>query len=188
MKLFRNAFSVEAPAGGPVRRLLLVGVLVLCGVAFWYHFERRFSAIEARVALMDEGGRLSDAERESVLGWREKFRQAFGIKVLVHVRTAQVHIPDLTGETLFLGLVPGSRQGTVVLPPLVRRALPQGFKTRLEYRLDECADTPGPCVEEALGQLFSALQEGVLEPEQAAGGQPSSHSKVDTDFSTSTTK
>ena len=158
MRFLKNTFTVHG-AAQPLRRLLLVGVFCLCGVAFWMHFERRFAAIEAQVALMDEPEMLSQDDRRRLLDQRDLFRKAFGINVRVQVCKTTVLIPELSGNTVFVGLTPDGRQTVVVFPSLVRRALPEGFKRQVEQRLELCAATPGPCVATVLDELFNALEQ-----------------------------
>ncbi len=122
-----------------VRTLLLIGLFVVCGFAFQAHFARRFADIEARHAFLDETGSVRPEERAVLDAAAAGLREGWGLRVLVHVRSGAVLAPKIGPDRLFVGVAPGRRQALVLLPPLVKRAVPAGLEHELEMRLDECA-------------------------------------------------
>ncbi len=145
-----------------VRTLLLIGLFVICGFAFQAHFERRFTEIEARHAFLDEIGVVKPEERAVLDAAVARLREHWGLRVLVHVRAGAVLAPKLGPERLFVGVAPGRRQALVLLPPLVKKAVPAGLDRDLELRLDECAALrpAALCVAEVLHTLERALAGG----------------------------
>lgn len=156
------------PPIGRRRPALVMLVMLACCAGFWYNFENRFAAIEARHGVADPQGLFSPEEREKVLALRAMLRKDWGLAVQVRIGNAASAAP-VDGKTMLINLLPKSDKAPVahvILPPLVDKALASAsdsekgsFSSRLSANLAECAaeDTPGACVEEALVRLLVAL-------------------------------
>ena len=157
----RGRQPLVAGQGGEygVRAVLLMAVFALTGWAFWGHFQTRFEAIAARSLVLDEGEALNGAERDHLAVLVASFRQRWGLRAVVHLRTGPVTVPELGPETLFVGLSPQTHQAVVVLPPLAVRLVPGEMRRRLELELDACgaARPPGACLAATLETLLGAF-------------------------------
>lgn len=147
--------------GKAVRLVLLLGVFAACAWAFQAHFTRRFAAIEARNALWDETGLTRPEDRAALDELIGRLQERWGLRVSVHIRKGAVSAPEDKPKGLFVGVSPGRRQALVLLPPLVKKAVPSNFVFQLESRLDACtAERPAAlCAAEALELLDRTLSE-----------------------------
>lgn len=149
-----------------VRLPLLLIFFIALGALFSYHFERRLDYLEAKSSFWDETGGVSDAERTRLNERLRRFRGAWGIPVIAHVRKNDVLLPEkLNSNTLFIGVSPARGDAVILLPPLASRALKTGntqpdARRGLERELALCVHTEAviPCLENTLNSLNKLLQ------------------------------
>lgn len=148
-------------------------LFVLLGLALFYgytwNFERKFSEIEAKSSFLDQTGIWSQEDRLTLYRKAKIFKNVWGMKVLVHVRTDDIPKPVSVGNTIFIGVNPSRGESMLVLPVLASRALEgesltSGGDVRelLERNLGLCAQlkpNSAPCVMEVLDAL-NAIFEG----------------------------
>lgn len=143
------------------RIVLLCLVLGLTAGGFWYNYERRFREIQAGAALRDGAQELPDADRAALRRLVEAFDEGYGIRLVVQVTKGVVEVPRLEGNTLFVGVNAVSGTSVVVFPPLLRKAL--GEECRLRLETDQlqsriaAGEAPGPVITAALTSLLEQL-------------------------------
>lgn len=147
--------------GKAVRLALLLGVFAVCAWAFQAHFTRRFASIEARNAFWDETGLTRPEDRAALDEIVGRLRERWGLRVSVHIRKGAVPAPEDKPKGIFVGVSPGRRQALVLLPPLVKKAVPSNFTFQLENRLDACTEEhpAALCAAETLEFLDRTLRE-----------------------------
>lgn len=131
----RAAEEVMRPL--PVRWALMLGLFVLIGALWWRHFDDRLRLIEARTTFWDETGAWTDDDRRDLARRARLFREQWGMRLLAHVRTGPLELPELSGTTLFIGIAPERGEAVLIVPGLAAGALKaesarQGRDVRLE--------------------------------------------------------
>lgn len=134
MKLFRlpkrdrRYMDDETPLLRFFRYIIIA--LLFCGViwGFWINNERRMEMLKKpQPARIDNTGALSDGQQRELAHFQSRFRDAYGLSMVILVRDERFAQPFLqSGEragTVFLGLVPRARQVVFELPPLAEAAL-----------------------------------------------------------------
>jgi hypothetical protein len=104
-------------------------------VVIWSHYSGEGRSFMDRVAsdtaIEDETGTLSHQDLEFLARFASGLREDFGQQAVIRIFQGPVIMPELDSRTLFIGLSPEMREAMVVFPPLVERALPEGFARRL---------------------------------------------------------
>lgn len=121
----------------PVRWALTLALFVCIGALWWRHFDDRMRAIEAQTAFWDETGTWSDGDRRDLARRARLFREQWGVRLLAHVRSGPLELPELSRTTLFIGMAPERGEAVLVVPGLAAGALKaesarRGHDVRLE--------------------------------------------------------
>ena len=149
-----------------VRLPLMLIFFIGMGTLFSFHFERRLEFLESKSSFWDETGRVSDTEHSRLNRHIRRFRGAWGMPVIIHIRKDTVLLPEkMNPNTLFIGVSPTRGDAVILLPPLASRALKAGdaqpgIRHGMERELGLCARDGNPvsCLENTLSQLDSVLQ------------------------------
>ena len=164
MFFFRRAKFPKITARSPreqlARSLLLIIVIAATAWGFWKNSERQIDQLNTRGSVWDEAQVLSDSEKAGLRDIVKLFKEHYGLTVLIHIRNGTIQPPSPDGKTIFIGLAPSSGDAVVAVPPLVRRALPQGFLEKLEKGPLSQAMTVGEYewgLTEALHQIWTVL-------------------------------
>jgi hypothetical protein len=129
-----------------VRLLLLLCVLLGTVRVFSWHFGKVAEKINSQDTISDETGTLT-LERLGLLREAQAaLRGSYGVALVIKVRQGPLTPPPEDPKTLFIGLDTAGKSATVVLPPLLAKALP--------------------------GELAESLQSGYFAPYLAAGNWP----------------
>ena len=137
----------ESRRGHPVFRLLLL-LCVFLGTIWVYswHFENVAERMNRRDPISDETGTLTRERLELLREASSALSRSYGVTLVVKVRQGPVAIPKEDPKTLFIGLDTAGGTATVILPPLLAKALPE--------------------------ELAQSLQSGYFAPYLAAGNWP----------------
>lgn len=122
----------RSPREQLVRSLLLIIVIAATAWGFWKNSERQIDRLNTRGSVWDEAQVLSDSDKTRLRDIVKLFKDRYGLAVLIHVRREKIVAPSQDDKTIFIGAVPSSGETCIMVPPLVRRALPQGFLENLE--------------------------------------------------------
>jgi len=116
----------------PPRLLLLVLVLAGTVWAFKAHFENVIRGIEAGSTVSDETGSLPEDKVKLLTDAAQALKAAYGVNLVIRVSKGEAIPPPATADTLFIGLDTSASTATVVLPPLLAKALDPGLAARLQ--------------------------------------------------------
>ena len=148
-----------------VRLPLMLFFFIILGALFSYHFERRLEQLEAESSFWDETDGVSDTARSRLNEHIRRFRGAWGMPVIAHIRKDIVLLPEkIEANTLFIGVSPSRGDAVILLPPLVSRALKNDgthdARRVMEHELGLCARASNPvsCLEQTLDALDSMLR------------------------------
>ena len=117
-----NKAAAEVMRPSVLRWPLMVCLLIIIAGLYWRNFENRLTEILARTSFYDETGIWTPAERQSLAETAKLFRDHWGIGVIVHDRKEVIEVPELGGNSLFIG-VTRSGDTTLILPGLVSYSL-----------------------------------------------------------------
>lgn len=118
------AIKADSPVEMLVRIIMLIAVFGGVVAAFWYQTGQTMQQLQARGAVWDEAQLLTEDQREALRDVNSRFREDFGIKLKIHIRSGVVELPDnLDGRTLFIGINPKTQQVMLEFPPLMRKAM-----------------------------------------------------------------
>lgn len=134
MKLFRlpkrnpRYTNEETPLQRFFRCIIIA--LLFCAViwGFWINNQRRMEMLKKPEQVhIDKTGLLTDEQQKSLARYQERFREVYGLNLVIRVRNETFPSPFLLPEeragTVFLGLSPRNRQALFELPPLAEAAL-----------------------------------------------------------------
>lgn len=143
-----------------VRFILLLCIFALCGMAFWYNFERRFAKLEAYTTFDDTTGRISKAQKEEMVALMQRFEKDWGVDVLVHVRPDMLLAPTSQEQKLFIGFVPERGQVLLILPPLLKKVIPPETLRFMTTELDTCVREKAPdiCITQTITGIDTYLR------------------------------
>ena len=106
-------------------RLALLGLVVLGTLwGFNKHFENVATRLQAQEAISDETGLLPPERLALLRAASAALREAYGIRLVIVVRSGPVTAPQRDPKTLFIGLDTASSTAVAQLPPLLAKALP----------------------------------------------------------------
>lgn len=156
-------------------------VFVFMGVIwlFWKHNARTLEMLESQQAVpqqivLDKTETLTDEQKKAVRDLSRALKSAYGLELRVVVDAVPVVVPDPDTKSIFIGMYPEGKQAVVILPPLVERALGQGFANHLrrEHFIPywESGDWPRG-LGEALGLIWNALSEPDGQNVPVGGGE-----------------
>ncbi len=111
--------------------------LVCLGVVwgFWKNNERIVKDLNAKSAVQDQTGTLSEEDRTFLLTFADSLRTRHGLKFRLIVAPGPVPLLEPDPHLLFVGLSTGSGKAQVLFPPLLARALAPGLAADLSGRL-----------------------------------------------------
>lgn len=122
----------ESPKGRLLRMLLLAGVFALVLWGFWSNSQRRLEDLGRQNVLRDATGEFTQAEKEALFAKARFFQSAYGLALKVQVHKGSSSLREATPRDVFLDIAPARREVILTLPPLVRRAVGEGFVTKVE--------------------------------------------------------
>lgn len=122
----------ESPKGRLLRMLLLAGVFALVLWSFWSNSQRRLEDLGRQGALRDATGEFTQAEKEALFARARFFQSAYGLTLKIHVHKGSSALREATPRDVFLDIAPARREVILTLPPLVRRAVGEGFAAKVE--------------------------------------------------------
>ena len=143
-------------------RLLLFVLLIMAMIwAYNLHFERKLDEINNSREIVDRGKILRSDDRKALKKLVRAYRQEYGIRLRLEVRNQNAPLPELTPQTLLAAVGPEAGQVLIVLPHLVRKALPEESEALYAERLAACTRVapPGACLERFLLALQGDLQQ-----------------------------
>ncbi|NJB67884.1 hypothetical protein GGQ74_001524 [Desulfobaculum xiamenense] len=131
-----NMLPPKDESGGMrfLRIMLLICVFVGVGWLYTRHFDRAIEVIQARSALHDATGTLSKEQKKNLLELSRMFEKEFGLELRIKIADGPVEVPVLDSKTIFFGLDVRDKTTTIVMPPLVERALGHEFIAELRDR------------------------------------------------------
>jgi hypothetical protein len=106
------------------RMALLAVVVVATGWAFTRHFEGVADRFKQAETIRDETGALTPERARLLQDAAKVLREAYGMDLTIQARNGPVTPPAPGPRTLFIGLDTAGRKASVILPPLLDRALP----------------------------------------------------------------
>ncbi|PTN38646.1 hypothetical protein [Desulfonatronum sp. SC1] len=116
-----------APWEGLLRALGMVFVFMGVIWLFWKHNQRTIEMLDSHQVVVDRGGLLTDAQKQSVRDLSRALKSSFGLDLRLVVSEDGLTRPQVDAKTIHIGIDPESEVFHVVLPPIVERALGQGF-------------------------------------------------------------
>lgn len=166
--LFKGPLVHGTGFGRSVRLGLFLLLLMGMAWGFWHNFERRFASIAAEKSFIDESKLLTDQDRQNFLINFSAMQEAWGVRPLIQIRTQDLQLPTLSGRSLYIGLVwPPVKDKPldilIVLPPLVKRVLPEQASFQLQQDLSLCLKavkpiaSPGACLNQTLSTIHELL-------------------------------
>lgn len=120
------------PWEGLLRALGIVFVFMGVIWLFWKHNQRTIEMLDTHQVVVDHGGRLTAEQRQSVRDLSRALQASFGLDLRLVVATDPLPRPVVGTKTIHIGIYPEGEAIQVVLPPLVERALGQGFARYLQ--------------------------------------------------------
>lgn len=122
----------ESSKGRLLRMLLLAGVFALVLWGFWSNSQRRLEELGRQSVLRDATGEFTQAEKEALFAKARFFQSTYGLALKVQVHKEPSALREATPRDIFLDIAPARREVILTLPPLVRRAVGEGFITKVE--------------------------------------------------------
>lgn len=119
------------PGSTFLRGMLLLAVFAIVAVLYQRHFAKTMDRINTRSTVYDTTGVMTSEQRDAIRDFAAALKQEFGIELRIQVREGAVTLPETDAKTLFIGLDLAGREATVILPPLLERALDPAFVRRL---------------------------------------------------------
>ena len=123
---------LESSKGRALRVLLLAGVFAAVLWGFWSNSQRRLEDLGRQNVLHDATGEITKAEKEALFAKARFFQTAYGLALKVQVHKGSSALREATPRDIFLDIAPARREVILTLPPLVRRAVGEGFVTKVE--------------------------------------------------------
>ncbi|WP_291318452.1 TPM domain-containing protein [Desulfonatronospira sp.] len=114
------------------RMFFLVLVFVAAGFLFWKNYERSMDVILFSHVVQDETDTLSREQKDELSSIAKGLQDRFGFGLQIRVLDNLVQTPEPDSRVIFMGISPACREVSIVWPPVLRRALPQGFTRHLE--------------------------------------------------------
>ena len=151
-------------------------VFVFMGVIwlFWKHSQRTMDMLDSHQVVVDRGAQLTEEQRRSVRDLARAVRTSHGLNLQLVIATEPLAPPVVDAKTIHIGLFPEGEQFLVVLPPIVERALGQGFTGYLREEHFTPYWASGNWqrgLGEALGMIWNALQDPEGEQDGAPRGE-----------------
>lgn len=115
------------PWEGLLRALGIVFVFMGVIWLFWKHSQRTIEMLDSHQVVVDHGGRLTAEQRQSVRDLSRALQASFGLDLRLVVASDSLSQPIVDTKTIHIGIDPDGEVVQIVLPPLVERALGQGF-------------------------------------------------------------
>jgi hypothetical protein len=145
-------------------------VFVFMGVIwlFWKHNQRTIEMLDTHQVVVDRGGMLTDAQKQSVRDLSRALKSSFGLELRLVVSPDGLTRPLVDAKTIHIGLDPEGEIFQVVLPPIVERALGQGFTRylRKEHFVPYWASGNW---QRGLGEALSLIWNALNSPEDEFG-------------------
>lgn len=116
-----------APWEGLLRALGMIFVFMGVIWLFWKHNQRTIEMLDSHQVVVDRGGMLTDAQKQSIRDLSRALKSSFGLDLRLVVVDDGLARPLVDAKTIHIGIDPESKMFLVVLPPIVERALGQGF-------------------------------------------------------------
>jgi hypothetical protein len=116
-----------APWEGLLRALGIIFVFMGVIWLFWKHNQRTIEMLDSHQVVVDRGAMLTDAQKQSVRDLSRALKSSFGLDLRLVVSADGLTPPSLDAKTIHIGLDPEGKTFHVALPPIVERALGQGF-------------------------------------------------------------
>lgn len=142
-------------------------------VMIWSHYsgesEGFLDRVAAQTAVEDRTGTLSTEDLAFAARFAAALSEDFGQKAVIVVFEGPVVVPALDSRTLFIGVSPSASEALVSLPPLIERALPEGFANRLTLEHFPAAFERGEWqrgLKESLVMIWKALAGETMEQGQ----------------------
>lgn len=157
-----SILSIDTEKGVLLRYLLMAILICVICVSFWYNFKYTIKVIQINKTIFDETKTITKQERKHFFSLSEKFQSIWGIHPVIHICNGTVLLPTIKNNILFIGVskIPG--QATLIVPPLVRRAISKEFLQKMEIELSLCSQTEkalSDCVLQTLDIIHATLME-----------------------------
>ncbi|WP_052813185.1 TPM domain-containing protein [Desulfonatronum thioautotrophicum] len=156
------------PWEGLVRALGIVFVFMGVIWLFWKHNQRTIEMLDTHQVVVDRGGQLTEEQKRSVRDLSRALKSSFGLDLQLVVTTDTLPRPMVDTKTIHIGIYPEGEAVLVVLPPIVERALGQGFTRYLQDSHFEPYWADGNW-RRGLGEALSLIWEALNSPEGEGG-------------------
>ncbi len=157
-----------APWEGLLRALGMVFVFMGVIWLFWKHNQRTIEMLDAHQVVVDRGGMLTDAQKQSIRDLSRALKSSFGLDLRMVVADDGLGRPQVDAKTIHIGIDPAGEIFDVLLPPLVERALGQGFVRHLREEHFAPYWASGNW-QRGLGEALSLLWNALNSPEDESG-------------------
>ena len=143
------------------RPVLLTAVILAVCWGFWTNSQNRIAALGAQSLFSDETGSLTQRQKDFVLGQIRAVREESGLMLEVNILRRPPALTRHDGARIYLDLVPGQKRAYLSLPPLVRRAVGEGFARDMERSLEQ--DFASDTWQEGLQQTLASIRKKLAE-------------------------
>ena len=113
-------------------RILLMG-LILCAViwGFWQNTEKQLKEINSRYSVLDEPPVLTLEERRGLQEMINEFKSRYGTEIKMEIISTALQKPETERPLIYLGINQETDEVLLTFPPLLRKALGDGFAQKL---------------------------------------------------------
>ncbi len=122
----------ESPLKAFVRSVGVVIVFVCVGILFWKNYESTLDKIVSRQTIYDATKTLSRSQKRILKEFSRYLRDVYGFDFRVNVSKTHLILPQSSKKVLYIGICPPKKKAVVILPVVLKRALPPKFVEYME--------------------------------------------------------